>query len=316
MMLSRTANSLYWMGRYNERIGQLARYVSAQYLSSSDLPPSLSKKMILESLLFMTQGNEAFRQKGASITDNEVINFLTIDEQYTFSIKNYIGMLRENARGTRSNISTDLWEAINRFYHNTQAFSAEDLAKKGPYDFCKHCIDNSSIIKGVVDNTLLRDQTWSLIYAGFHLERAMQIGQILLAKLEDVRRIPAGESSAAISNYHWASMLRSAGGFDMSRNYYGTHPTREMVTDFFILNRKFPKSILYNLEKLRFHVKVLGNGQPTTPNSVDFKIGKLSAHVQYLTVEEIVDEDEAFLQNLKQELYVIGEELERQYFTF
>ncbi|MGB3586028.1 MAG: alpha-E domain-containing protein [Tunicatimonas sp.] len=315
MMLSRTANSLYWIGRYAERIGQLARYVSAQYLSSSDLPPSLNKELILESLLFMTQASEAFEQKQASLTDNEVITFLTIDEQYPFSVKNYIGMLRENTRGVRSSISTELWEAINRFYHTTQSFSTDDLTRKGPYDFCKHCMDNTSIIKGVIDNTLLRNYTWSLIYTGMHLERALQISQILLAKLKDVHRIPDEQMNPAISNYHWASLLRSAGGLDMSRNHYGTHPTQKLVTDFIILNRKFPKSILYNLEKLKLHLRVISDGQPITPDSVEFTIGKLAAHVQYMTVEEIIDQGEDFLQDVNQELYALGNELERQYFT-
>ncbi len=316
MMLSRTANSLYWMGRYTERIGHIARYVSAQYLSSSDLPPSLDKKVVHQSLLFMAQATESFQDRGGKLTDQEVISFLTIDEQYAYSIKNYIGMLRENARGVRSSISTDVWEATNRFYHATQSFSPQEMAKKGPYDFCKHCIDNASIIKGVIDNTLLRNYAWSLIYTGTHLERVMQIAQILLAKLEDIRSTPGSQRNAAVNNYHWASLLRSAGGLDMSRNYYGTHPTRELVTDFFILNRKFPKSILYNLEKLRSHLRIISNGQPITSDSVEFKAGKLSSHIQYLTIEEIMEEEEDFIMTLKRELYEIGNALERQYFIF
>lgn len=316
MMLSRTASSLYWIGRYSERIGHLARYISAQYLSSSDLPPSLSKKMVLESLLFMTHASEAFEESNAPLSDQEVITFLTLDDQYPYSIKNYINLMRENGRGVRSSISTDVWETLNRFYHTTQSFSREELAKKGPYDFCKHCIDNTSIMKGVIDNTLLRNYAWSLIYTGIHLERSLQIVQILLAKLKDVQKNPEGQLNPAISNYHWATLLRSAGGLDMSRHYYGTHPTRELVTDFFILNQKFPKSILYNLGKLKNHLKTISNGQPITPNSVEFKIGKLVGYIQYLTVEEIMAEDDTFLQTLKQELYNIGAELERQYFIF
>lgn len=315
-MLSRTASSLFWIGRYSERVGHLARYISAQYLSSSDMPTSLDKRAVLESLLFTARASEAFQQHGASLTDNEVISFLTINEQYAYSIKNYIGNMRENARGVRNNISTDVWEATNRFYHSTNAFSHQELAKKGPYDFCKHCIDNTSIIKGVVDNTLLRNYAWSLIYTGIHLERAMQIVQILLAKLEDIRKTPASESDPAINNYHWATLLRSAGGLDMSRHYYGTHPNRELVTDFFILNRKFPKSIMYNLEKLRYHLKFISNGQPAEPNSVEFMVGKLTAHIQFMTLEEILEQDETFLHTLEQKLYTIGAELERQYFIF
>ncbi|MEM9829040.1 MAG: alpha-E domain-containing protein [Bacteroidota bacterium] len=317
MMLSRTANNLYWMGRYTERIGQLARYVSAQYLSSSDMPPSLSKRSVLESLLKMAQAADSFQETELSLTDNEVITFLTISEHYPYSIRDYVGMLRENTRSVRSSISLDLWETSNRFYHTTRSFSSDELAKKGPYDFCKHCIDNTSILKGVIDNTLLRNYEWSLIYIGIHLERTLQMVQILLVKLEDIKKIPTEKRNPAMNNYHWATLLRSAGGLDMSRNYYdGTRPTRELVTDFFILNRKFPKSILYNLEKLRQHVKIISNGKPADANSVEFKIGKLAAQIQYMTVPEIMDQDDTFLPTLRHELYAIGSELKRQYFTF
>ena len=315
-MLSRTANSLFWIGRYTERIGHLARYISAQYLSSSDLPASIDKKIVLESLLSMAQASESFRPQQSSYSDHDVIRFLTIDEGYSHSIKSYVGAMRENARGIRNSISTDVWEATNRFYHATQDFSQKDLTKKGPYDFCKHCLDSTSIIKGVIDNTLLRDEAWSLIYAGIHLERAMQIAHILLTKLIALHRMPHNHMTPAMSDYHWATLLQSAGGLDMSRNYYGTRPTRELVTDFFILNRKFPKSILYNLERLKIHLKNIKDGQPISPDSVDFNVGKLAAYVQYLTVEEIVSQEEKVIRTLKDRLYNIGTEFEQRYFIF
>ena len=316
-MLSRTANNLYWMGRYAERIGQLARYVSALYLSSSEIPPSLSKRMVLESLLRMAQAADDFRERQSSLADHEVITFLTVDEQYPYSIRNYVELLRDNTKAVRSSISLDVWEATNRFFHTTRSFSTDELSKKGPYDFCKHCLDSTSILKGVIDNTLLRNYEWSLIYTGMHLERTMQMIQILLVKLEDIKNVPNEKRNPAIDNYHWSTLLRSAGGLDMSRNYYyGTRPTRELVSDFLILNRKFPKSILYNLEKLRNHVKIISDDKPADPGSVEFKIGKLTAHIQYMTVPEIMEQDTTFLPTLHQELYAIGSELERQYFTF
>ncbi len=316
MMLSRTANSLYWIGRYTERIGHLARYISAQYLSSSDLPASVNKKVVLESLLATAQASESFLPPQTTYSDHDVIEYLTINKEYPHSIKSYVEAMRENARGIRNSISTDVWEATNRFYHTTRAFSQQELSKRGPYDFCKHCQENVSIIKGVIDNTLLRDEAWSLIYAGIHLERAMQIAHILLTKLVALRQMPRNHLTPAMSNYHWATLLQSAGGLDMSRNHYGTRPTRELVTDFFILNRKFPKSILYNLEKLKNHLKTIANNQPITPDSVDFKVGKLAAYVQYLTVDEIITQEEEVIRTIEDKLYNIGTDLEQQYFIF
>lgn len=316
IMLSRTANSLFWIGRYIERIEHLSRYINAQYLSSSDAPRSFDKQLTLESMLFMASATDSFAQYSSHMTDNQVIFFLTLEQDNPFSIKNYIALVRENARGVRHNISTELWEAINRFYHATNAFTREEMDKKGPYDFCKSAMDATTIIKGVADNTLLRNEVWSLIRTGIHLERAMQITQILISKLRDVKKTEDSPMSQAFNSYHWAALLRSAGGLDMSRHHYGTTPNQERAVDFLILNQKFPKSVLYNLERLKSDLKIASNNKPITPDSVEFTVGKLTAKMNFLTLEEILEDGEHFLAHLQEELIKIGAQLEQQYFTF
>lgn len=315
-MLSRTANSLFWIGRYIERIEHLSRYINAQYLSSSDAPRSFNKQLTLESMLFMAGATESFNQYSLQMADNKVIFFLTLESQNPYSIKNYIALVRENARGVRDNISIELWEAINRFYHATNAFTKEDMDKKGPYDFCKSAMDATTIIKGVADNTLLRNQVWSLMRTGIHLERATQITQILVSKLHDVKKTEGSPMSQAINTYHWAALLRSAGGLDMSRHYYGTTPNREKAIDFLVLTQKFPKSVLYNLEKLKADLKIISDGKPITPDSVEFTVGKLTASMNFLTLDEILEDEASFLENLQETLDKIGTQIERQYLTF
>ena len=188
IMLSRTANSLFWVGRYVERIEHLSRYINAQYLSSSDAPHAFNKQLVLESMLYMAQATDAFQAQGMPMHDEQVISYLTASEENPYCIMSYVASVRENARGVRDNISVELWEMINRFYHTTNQFTQQDLARKGPYDFCKCMLDNINMIKGAMDNTLLRDQVWSMLYTGIHLERALQIVQMLLTKTEDIKK--------------------------------------------------------------------------------------------------------------------------------
>ncbi len=316
MMLSRTANSLFWIGRYIERIEHLARYINAQYLSSSDAPSAFDKQLTLESMLFMASAAQSFQEYSPQIVDHQVIYFLTLEDQNPYSIKNYVALVRENARGVRDNTPTELWEAINRFYHAMNVFTREEMEKKGPYDFCKSAMDTTTIIKGVADNTLLRNEVWSLIRTGIHLERATQITQIILSKLQDIRKTEESPMSQAIQSYHWAALLRSAGGLDMSRHYYGTTPNRERAIDFLLLNQKFPKSVLYNLEKLKADLKIISNNKPISPDSVEFTVGKLTANMNFLTLDEILAQAEKFLHDLQQTLIRIGAQIEQQYLTF
>ncbi len=316
IMLSRTANRLFWIGRYVERIEHLSRYINAQYLSSSDAPRSFDKQWVLDSMLDMAQSADAFQQQGGGRSDEQVIAYLTVDTQNPYCIMNYVGLVRENARGVRDNISVELWEMINRFYHTAQQFLRADLDRKGPYDFCKCMLNNTNIVKGVMDNTLLRNQVWSMLYTGMHLERALQIVQMLLTKRKDMARSKDSKLRPAILNYHLAALLRSAGGLDMSRHHYGTPPNERSATDFLVLNVRFPKSVRYNLDKLENNLRLISNYQPVAPDTVEFSVGKMAAQLRFMTAEEIMEEGDAFFQELQQELIDIGGALEKQYFSF
>lgn len=316
-MLSRTANSLFWIGRYIERIEHLSRYINVQYLSSSDAPRAFNKQLMLESMLYMAHTWDNFHACNASLTDNNVIYFLTIEDKNPFSVKSYVDLVRENARGIRNNITTELWENINRFYHTTKAFNRESLEKKGPYDFCKTAMESTTIIKGVADDTLLHNEAWSMIKIGIHLERAIQITQIILSKLNDIKATGHSAMSQAINSYHWAALLRSAGGLDVSRNFYGgVPPSRERAISFLVLNNKFPKSVLFNLQKLKIDLNVISNNKPITPDCVEFTIGKLTAKMNYCTLDEILNNEEEFVLALQEDLIEIGVQLEKQYLTY
>ncbi|MFP4091598.1 MAG: alpha-E domain-containing protein [Cyclobacteriaceae bacterium] len=94
-------------------------------------------------------------------------------------------------------------------------------------DFRKHMLNFINIIKGLADNTLLRHKTWSMTRAGIYLERTIQITQILITRLEEVSKIEMAKLSPVVTGYHQSLLLRSAGGFDMSRHYYQEAPNRE-----------------------------------------------------------------------------------------
>lgn len=316
MMLARTGSSLFWTGRYIERIEHLARYLNAQYLSFADAPRALDKNLGLESMLSMADAKDDFTAKHESYDEESVIHFLTLDEQNPYSIRNYLSTIRENSRGIRDHLSTELWETINRFYHSANEFTEEDLSRKGPYDFCKHVLNHVNIIKGVADNTVLRNESWSMIRVGINLERTIQITQILITKLEDISKIDYEKLSPAISGYHWASLLRGAGGFDMSRHYYHEAPNRERGIEFLILNQKFPKSVLFNLKELQTHLLNISLNNSTSPETVEFTTGKLIAYMEYLTIDDIMQEGEIFLYKLQEHLFKIGNELEQQYLQY
>ena len=153
-MLSRIANSLFWMGRYIERAEHMARYTRVQYFSALDAPIAQKKEMVLESILSMAGLDDIYKKSHDKLVDEEVLTFLTTDLNHPYSIISNISFARENARGARDTLSSELWESINKYYHAVNDFSMNSNIDEDIYDFSMLIMDNSSIVKGYIEKTL------------------------------------------------------------------------------------------------------------------------------------------------------------------
>ncbi len=317
-MLSRIANHLFWMARYLERSEHLARYIRVQYFSSLDAPETFSRESALHSMLSMLGGLEEFENEISLSNEEKILFFCCLDERNIYSIHSALRATRENALCSRDLISLESYEAINRLFHEMNKFNVRVANKERVYfDFCQHIIEGAYIVKGLFQNTLLRNQAWSIINIGIHLERAIQTTQILLSKFQDIAMIdPQSASRGVLQNYHWSTSLRSVGGFDMSRKQYRKIPNRKIVVDFLILNPDFPKSISHNLDNLYMHMDHIQLSKKVCRDSALFLTGKLASLVKYANVEEIAHQEEKYLQDLRTKLYQIGAAFEKQYLAF
>jgi uncharacterized alpha-E superfamily protein len=313
-MLSRIANSLFWMGRYIERAEHMARYTRVQYFSALDAPIAQKKEMVLESILSMSGLEEIYKKEHDKLVDEDVLKFLTTDINHPFSIISNISFGRECARGARDTLSSELWESINKYYHAVNDFSMQAEIDEDIYDFSMLVMDNSAIVKGYIDNTLFRNLEWSVISLGIHLERAMQITRILISKLEDIERVDKLLLNPAVENYQWSTLLKSCESFDMCRRHYKTSPNRKNCIEFLVLNQYFPKSLLFNLAEVQSHLQILGLHNSGDKDTIEFYVGKLVAHFQYLQYEEIESNTMDFMNDTISKLYKIGERLDAEFF--
>ncbi len=313
-MLSRIANSLFWMGRYIERAEHMSRYTRVQYFSALDAPISQKKEMVLESILNMSGLEVLYKEDHETLVDEDVLTYLTTDFNHPFSIISNISLARESARGARDTLSSELWESINKYYHAANDFSMKADIGEDIYDFSMLVLDNSAIVKGYIDNTLFRNLEWSIISLGIHLERAMQITRILISKLEDIERMDKSLLNTAVENYQWSTLLKSCESFDMCRRHYKSSPNRKNCIEFLLLNEHFPKSLLFNLTEVQNHLKILGLHNAGDKNTVEFYVGKLTAKFQYLQYEEIEFNTMDYLNETISKLYTVGERLDSEFF--
>jgi uncharacterized alpha-E superfamily protein len=312
MMLSRIANNAFWTGRYFERAEHISRFCKVQAISSVDAPIAIDKDAALVSILNFIGITEAYFKKYPALTNHEFFQFVGYEPNNPFSIKNIIFYARENTRSMRNLIPSEVWEATNKFYHSLDDFRDADRV----YDFYQHIIDNIYIVKGVINNTLIRDELYCLFNIGMYLERALQVIRILLAKLYDVEAMPLDKLGSPLENYHWTNLLRSAGGFDMGRKIYKSTFRRNNAIEMILLNRDFPKSVLYSLMLLNRNFARFGVSRDNKSNpSAGYLAEKIEASLRYLRIEDIAGKEVKFLQSLLEDINKISVSFEKTYLS-
>lgn len=304
------------MGRYIERAEHVARYTKVQYASSMEAPLAQGKEFVLESILNMAGVHQAYRARYPELNEEEVLHFVTIEENNFSSIQAFIGLLRENARGARDSISPELWEIINRFYHDINSYTASRIHNEGIHQFSKKVEESSSVIKGYIDNTLIRNEAWMLISLGIHLERAIQVALIILNKVYDIGKLEPSLLNGPVEHFQWAILLRSAESFDMFKRNHTINPNRHNTLDFLMFNQAFPKSLVYNLRQVQEHIHNIAFHEQKGKGSIDFIAGKLASQFQYLTVEEVEDSIEGFLSKAVDSLYGLANSLTQKYLHY
>lgn len=317
-MLSRVGNSLFWLGRYIERAEHFARFTRVQYLSALDAPMVQKKQFILESILDMIGYQFNHFDDDSKLSEEEVLHYVCLDENNTDSVIFSVNCARENARGVRDTISSELWESINKYYHTINDYPADEFRKEGPFDFSEIVYQNSSLVKGFIDNTHMHSIEWSLMSLGLHLERCIQITRIILAKLNDIDKIDKDSPALIpITNYQVSTLLKCTESFDMSRKHYKRPPMLRQGLEFLILNHQFPKSISFNLKKAHFYLENLGLADLISTDTPEFELGKLSNSFRYTTIEEIEEENAMkFLERNLSDFYKIGSEIESKYLGY
>ena len=312
-MLSRVANNLYWMGRYIERAEHFARYSKEIYFSSRDAPimETYDRKFVLESMLYMT----GIFDMEADV-EKDVLFKIGLDTENPNSIISILNVARENARGARNAISTDLWEAINKYYHLVNNYSVETYISTGFYDLTQIILEQTSIVQGKISGTLLHDEEWAIILVGMHIERVIQVIKIINSKLHDIYKIELAGHPVTEMSFEWTTMLRCTESFDMNRKFYRSIPNREQVLEFIMLNPQCPRSIAHSVNGIQKYLLKLDSDDSIDSRSIIYKIGKLCAQYKYLTFEEFENDIYGLLNSTQDLVMEISSELEKKYLSF
>jgi uncharacterized alpha-E superfamily protein len=285
-MLSRVANSIYWMCRYIERAENVARFISVNLNLILDMP---SEKGKYWDPLVMITGDQALFEKEYSDYDQEaVIRFLTFDRDYPNSILTCLAAARENGRSIREIISSEMWEHLNTLYLELSDRNSPAAALADPHRFFKIIQMQSHLFTGLMDCTMSHGEAWNFARIGMMIERADKTSRILDVKyfmlLPQIDLV-----NTPMDNIQWTAVLKSASAFEMFRKQYH-HITPRNVANFLIFDSQFPRSIRHCTSKAKVCLhRINGSSNGSDHNVAEKRLGRLEADLEYMDIDEVID---------------------------
>lgn len=312
-MLSRVADSIYWLGRYLERAENYARFIDVNFNLMLDLPPDLKAQW--EPLVYATGDQELYLQKYQTFDRKDVVHFLAFDTDNPNSIISSINFARENARVIRENLTKETWEKLNELYHFVQKMAEKKIwTKDDPRAFFDGVKNQILLLYGLADSTVARTEGWYFRQLGLFLERADKTSRIVDVKYHILLPAPNWVGTP-LDFLHWTALLKSVTAFNTYKRLYGNiEPSK--VVEFLLLNKYFPRSVFYCLREAEncLH-KISGNSDTGYRNSAEKAIGELRSNLEFTDVSEIIDTGlHEYIDNLQMKINQVSNKIHTNFF--
>ncbi|PLX40125.1 MAG: hypothetical protein C0608_09930 [Deltaproteobacteria bacterium] len=312
-MLSRVADSLYWMSRYLERAENVARFIDVNYHMCLDIPDAGPDQW---SPLINASGDmEDFSRRYGDFSRDNVVHFLTLDRENPNSIYSCLMMARENARWIRQFITLEMWENLNGFYLMMKESSKKPTEVVASHEFFMTVMNSCQLFLGILDGTMSRGEGWHFCRLGRMLERADKTSRMLDVKyfhlLPEVSYV-----GTPYDDILWASVLRSMSALEMYRKrYHQISPSQ--VVEFLVLDRSFPRAIHHCIMMADISLRAIsGTPSATFHNKAEQRLGKLLAELDYSNIEEILECGlHELLDGLQKKLNALGSAISETFFA-
>lgn len=291
-MLSRVANSLYWMARYIERAENIARIVDVNLQLLLDMR-SLDEKQLTEywkPIVQATGDEQAFFALHKKATGQAVTEFLVFQPENPNSIFQCICSARENARMVRDQITLELWEELNRIYLFIRSPQARKVWDRSPSEFFQEIKSASLHLVGIIAVTMVHDENWWFVQVGQFIERADKTTRILDVRHSTLPARGLPQSVSQTDTLEWSAVLRSCSAWDAYKSIYGADVHPRLVAELLLLSEDFPRSVEFCVIELnRALRRISGVTEGKFCNDAEKLAGRLVAELQFNTIEEIFD---------------------------
>jgi len=311
-MLSRIADSLFWLNRYMERNDCLVRVIRTNYILSfdSDQLTDFSWKDVIT--LFSYEPDAAIQYSDNAAAS---LKYLVTDTKNLNSVKVLVTKARENARGVQDYITKEVWEQVNQLYHIVNDPGIEEkITGSNSMEVIDLLDQNSILFYGVIDSTMPRGHGWQFLNLGKFIERCILTIENIYAHSQKMDHMLDPPRDILF----WRNLLLSLSGYEL---YLKTYPRDQYtfnVIEHVIFNKNFPRSLIYSLHRIKrylneitAHTKIEGGA------TLEKQLGRICSKVDFADMDTIKEEGlPQFLDSLRNELSDFSKQLTRIYFSY
>jgi uncharacterized alpha-E superfamily protein len=318
-MLSRVADNLYWMSRYLERAEHTARLIDVNLTQMLDQSAEYADvrwerlRLNLRIPSFAEDVDDAY----------SVTRTLTFDANNSASIVSCITSARENARQIREQISSEMWEQLNRLYIQIKRTTMDEIWFTEPHQFLASVKEGVQLFQGITDATMHHGEGWHFIRVGRFIERTSATAALIDVHIQALTDMQPGESAdiAEIADQlhylGWVGLLRSCAAFEAYCKVYSAKIQPDRIVEFLLLNAESPRSVRFAATMIQSDVQAIAK----TTNSrhatrVDRLAGRLRAGLDYSQIDEVMDNIHGYLDNVQRQCTQIHNALSQAYVAY
>ncbi len=262
-MLGKTAGGIYWLFRYLERAENIARLVETGHRFTLTRGSGTDSEW--RSVVKALGMDSAYLARHGEYESGPVVNFLLRDKNNDASLRGVIDQARHNAKLTRTALTREVWEAVNESWINVNEILKRPVREAELPSILDSIKRNSAMVRGTMQNTMLRNDGYNFARIGNFIERADSTARLLDVKYY-VLLPSVSFVGSSLDNVQWEAILRSTSAFSVYRWLYPGRTTAIGITEFLIFDQRFPRSLAFAYSKLLDNLRYLSNtyGMPSS----------------------------------------------------
>ncbi len=312
-MLSRIADSLYWLSRYLERTDALLRSLHINYALSLDKGAAAGQNWRQLADMFSTVDEQ---RRTALVSDPlALVQHLIYDNTNSNAIRAMVIRARENARGAQDHITKEVWEQVNQVYHLiNNPLLQQRIQRNDILSVLKQLGTELIMFNGVTDSTMPRNMGWNFMTLGKFTERCM-----ITVEFVDRNFADAGYGLHQSRDIlYWRNLLLSLSGYELHLKTYRGSLHNQQVADQVLFNKQFTRSVSYCFDRIGFYLqKVVQNNQTEEAASLFKYFGRLHSKVEYADMQVVQEKGvQSYLYEIKSELQQFNQQLSQLFFSY